>query len=263
MPCIRIIIFSEYMEVQQTQRGCQPPTYSVMPRSPAPEAHAALKQRIATLEDENARLVSKMLKWPFVINSHFLFFQLSDLCLWSSAVSIHMYMRDEPSTGLWASPTPLPTWLLSMTGVLCRRKTRVSLISWNQLRSKYGMVCYQYSAPWVILYYGREACTFRSYEKLIQWYPLVVGLTQGNGSTDDLALICQEVCQQQIRSALEIISCCNQSWREVLMAHVEMMQTHWRDRLQLGWTTKLHTPSPSFLLMRSKGEGYITTSQVN
>ena len=42
-----------------------------MPRSPAPEAHAALKRRIATLEDENARLVSKMLKRPFVIDSPF------------------------------------------------------------------------------------------------------------------------------------------------------------------------------------------------
>ena len=133
----------------------------------------------------------------------FCFFQSSDLCLWSSAVSIHMCVRDEPSTGLWASPTPSPTWSLSMTGVLCRQKTRVSSILWNQLRSKYGMVGYQYSAPWVILYYGREAHTFRSYEKLIQWCPLVVGLTQGNGSTDDLALICQEVCQQQIWSDLE------------------------------------------------------------
>ena len=57
----------------------------------------------------------------------------------------------------------------------------------------------------MILYYDREELTFRSYNKLIQWCPSVSGLTQDNGGTDDLVLICQEVSQQDHQSDSEAI----------------------------------------------------------
>ena len=41
-----------------------------MSLSPAPKVSATLKQRIAALKEENAQLLSKMIKTPYVIDHY-------------------------------------------------------------------------------------------------------------------------------------------------------------------------------------------------
>lgn len=100
--------------------------------SPAPETHAALKQRITVLEEENTQLASKIRKTPWVLDTETDLFSHISL----STASIPMCMRGEEFAGLSALWIQWPIWLLSMTGVLCWQMTSITLNLWPHPMSK-------------------------------------------------------------------------------------------------------------------------------